>query len=274
MTTTALPYYRSRLREELTRRIDQNPRYSLRSFAKALGVDASALSQILQGKRFLSAKMIDRLLKGLELSPAEQLEFARSVAIARRARGLVRVEPRLREALQAAPAARDERARDLNSDQFRAVADWYHTAIVEMTHLPAFREDPRWIARRLGITPLEARHAIARLIEVGVLERRGARLEKARERVNTLDKSKTSAWHRRRQKQVLEKSIASLDNDPIEKRVHAAVTFAIDPAKIAGARERIQTFIWDMTQYLAKEKPETVYEMTVNLFPLDQGENP
>lgn len=270
----ALPYYRKRLREELSRRIENNPRYSLRSFAKALNVEPGALSQILLGKRFLSEKMIERLLKRIELTPEERSEFIHSVAMARKKHGLVRASPGLHQVLaEPTKPGSETEARDLTMDQFRVISDWYHFAILEMTRVKGFKPDARWISKRLGISAMEAKLALQRLIELELVENIQGRLIKTQDNFNTLDKSKTSTWHRRRQKQVLEKSLQSLENDPIEKRVHASVTFAIDPAKVTDARNRIQQFIWDMTSYMTQENQKSVYEMTVNLFPLEKGEN-
>ncbi|MGK5084878.1 DUF4423 domain-containing protein [Bdellovibrionota bacterium FG-1] len=39
----------------------------------------------------------------------------------------------------------------LTSDQFHAVAEWTHFAILSLIKLPGFQEDPEWIAGRLGI---------------------------------------------------------------------------------------------------------------------------
>jgi hypothetical protein len=51
MTTADAETLRVVLRHELARRRETNPRYSLRSFANALGVDHSGLSRFLRGVR-------------------------------------------------------------------------------------------------------------------------------------------------------------------------------------------------------------------------------
>lgn len=59
------------LSSEFTRRRTSNPRYSLRAFARHLGIDHSALSQILRGRRRLTARVLRRLGAALRLPQAE-----------------------------------------------------------------------------------------------------------------------------------------------------------------------------------------------------------
>ena len=62
--------FRQALQDEFGQRQRRNPRYSLRAFARDLGTDHSALSQILRGRRPLSPRMIRRFGARLRLSPA------------------------------------------------------------------------------------------------------------------------------------------------------------------------------------------------------------
>lgn|GEM_PF-5007755 len=67
--------FRQYLNLELDRRIMRNPRYSLRSFARFLEVDSSALSKMLRGKRPLGRKMIRQLGPRLGLNADEVLYY-------------------------------------------------------------------------------------------------------------------------------------------------------------------------------------------------------
>lgn len=272
--STGIPhyYYQQRLRQALADRIDRNPRYSVRSFAAALEMSSSALSQILAGKRAVSTKVVDRLLDCLELTAEEQRRFVESVLEEKKQKGLQRQSPeliaRLRE-LSAAPEPGQAVTR-VGLDQFRVIADWYHYAILELTFARQFKPDPKWIARELGITPLEARLAVERLLELDLLERRDGTLKKAHWILDTKDKSKTSAAHRKRQRQILEKSIQSLETDPIDSRNHSSLTMCIDPKNIAAAKAKIQKLMSEIAEDLVQGTPEQVYELTVNLFPLQK----
>lgn len=67
------------LREELERRKTVNKRYSLRAFARALGMDASALSRILSGKQDLSLSICLKIVEKLKFAEDQRLRFMASV---------------------------------------------------------------------------------------------------------------------------------------------------------------------------------------------------
>lgn len=67
--------FRRFLQSELERRQGANPRYSLRSFARLLGVDHSTLSQILRGKRRVTARVIQTLGRRLRVRLTEIAEY-------------------------------------------------------------------------------------------------------------------------------------------------------------------------------------------------------
>ena len=67
--------YRFILATELTRRQSRNPSYSLRSFAKALGISATALSEALNGKRCLRRDSAQKIADRLAIPPEDRPKF-------------------------------------------------------------------------------------------------------------------------------------------------------------------------------------------------------
>jgi PAS domain S-box-containing protein len=82
------PYFIRVLREELDRRKNKNPRYSLRAFAKFLGVHPSAMSRLLNGKQELSLQACVTILKRLALPVDQSRAFIASVSTDKRNRAL------------------------------------------------------------------------------------------------------------------------------------------------------------------------------------------
>src|SRR5437868_10916749 len=73
LNTISTNDFRTFLEQELTRRSSANPNYSLRAFARDLGVDSSFLSKLLNGKRSMTARTIYTLAPRLALSE-EQIQ--------------------------------------------------------------------------------------------------------------------------------------------------------------------------------------------------------
>lgn len=67
--------FRTFLEEELARRNQNYPRYSLRAFARELDVDSSFLSKILNGKRTVTLRTIRMFGERLNLSQDELARF-------------------------------------------------------------------------------------------------------------------------------------------------------------------------------------------------------
>jgi uncharacterized protein (TIGR02147 family) len=249
------------LREELARRCERNPRYSLRSFARALAVDAGTTSRLLRGKQLPTLRMARRIFLALEVSPPEQERFLRSMDHARDLPALSRPSGLLKA------RSRREGTRELPIDLFRLISDSHHAVMLELPRVEGFRSDPAWIAREIGISATEAQLALGRLIQHGLLEVRGRQLVRTGKSLATADRHVTTPALRRNQRQFLEKAIESLENDPIEDRSVSRWTFAADPEKLPLAREMIDRFQRRLARVLESGKPKRVYTVSVALFP-------
>ena len=130
--------FRLYLQNELIRRCQKNPHYSLRAFARILQIDASALSKILNAKRAVTPEMLTKL--GLKLGLGKQeLKSFKGIKSGAGALGHLDFDT-------------------IDADQFKIISDWYHYAILELTAVAHFRADTKWIAKTLGITASEAKY--------------------------------------------------------------------------------------------------------------------
>ncbi|HJW94420.1 MAG TPA: helix-turn-helix transcriptional regulator [Thermoanaerobaculia bacterium] len=67
--------FRDAVATELERRRCGQPRYSLRRFARTLGVHHSTMSRLLRTRRPVPARTLLAVARGLRMSPAEITEF-------------------------------------------------------------------------------------------------------------------------------------------------------------------------------------------------------
>lgn len=259
-------FYQKCLREELQRRCERNPRYSIRAFARALKVDVGALSKILSGKQIPSMKIAQALLAALDITLEEQEAFLGSLTEKQKARNLQRRSPAFRSVLTGIPP------KELSIDLYRVIADWHHVAILELTFIEGFQNGPRWIAKKLGISVVEAKLAVQRLLDLGLLEENAGQLKKSGESFTTADKGLSTPALRKNQKQFMEKAIYSLENDPITDRSVTSMTMAIDPEKLPIARQMIREFKQTLCQFLESGKRTRVYNLGVALCPIQTME--
>ena len=126
-------------------RIEKNPLFSLRAFAKKVNASPAVISRILSGKRNLTLSMAIKIADALCLSPFE------------------------REAIQElfsnnTSTPRDIVGSELTIECFTAMKDWYHYGITQMLNVDDFVEDYKLISKMLSISEIEAKLAVNRLI--------------------------------------------------------------------------------------------------------------
>jgi uncharacterized protein (TIGR02147 family) len=260
----AEPFYKSYLQSELSRRCERNPRYSVRAFARALDINDGALSQILSGKRIPAYRTALRIIRSLGLTPEEEQNFLGSLAEKHRSRGLQRLNPIFRE-IQTKP-------KQQQIDLFRMAADWYHVAIMELVLTDEFQSDPNWVARELGISVIEAKMALERLVNHNCLVYQDGKYLRA----NGGDRQfaghgRTNSALRTFHRQVLEKAIHSLENDDPNIRDFTGWTLAIDPEKLPEAAALIESFASNLTSFLVSGKQSKVYHLEFCLYPLQSN---
>jgi len=261
-------FYRQCLKEELAKRCERNPNYSLRAFSKACNLSPGELSQILSEKRVPSYKCAKKIMRGLDLTPKEETQFLSSLADKHQRRGLKKLSRAFKD-LKKVPAPKT-----INIDLFRVIGDWYHYAVLMLTYTEGFKNDSKWIASQLSITELEAKLAIERLLKVGLIKEKNGTLIGTNENITTADKHLTTPALKRHTKQSLEKAIFSLENDPIEDRSHTYMSMAIDPNKINEAKKLIEEFTNKMSSYLESGRRTRIYEFGVYLYPLQKKDLP
>ncbi|MGZ6331338.1 MAG: DUF4423 domain-containing protein [Bdellovibrionota bacterium] len=258
-------FYQHCLKQELAKRCEKNARYSIRAFARSMRVDPGALSRVLSGKQIPSYKLAQNFLDRIILPPEDRQLFLSSIAEKQRSRGLKKLNPIFNGIEQC-------RIYKVEVDTYRLISEWYHAAILTLSYTQGFENDTRWISKQLGISVTEAKLAVERLLEAGLLVENSGRLEISHQQLTTKDKSVTTPALRRHQKQLLEKAIASLESDPIDERNMTSMTMAIDPEKLPLAKKLISEFNKSLCQLLESGDKKRVYNLAVALYPLQGAE--
>lgn len=225
----------------------------------------SRLSEVVNYKRGLSPEAASRAAKKLGLNDTEADLFVTHVKAAHGRSALTKrnAKKRLANLVQQKPEL------TLQTDVFEMISNWYHYAIVELTHVSDFRDDLSWIAKRLGINPVEAELAIQRLLKIGLLDRKHGRL-KAVDAFNASTSGIPSESLKRHHEQILEKATKAIFLQSVEERDLSAITMAIDPTELPRAKELIKKFRREFTAIMESSKKKTaVYCLSAQFFRID-----
>lgn len=241
--------FRIYLKDELALRCKKNPAYSLRAFAKHLGLSHPTLSQILSGKRPMTEKAKKQIAHSLSLS-AEQL-------------GRFQISSEITFEEQFTP---------LDTDVSEIFSNWIHDAILELTHLKYFQPRISWIAKVLEVSPHEISAAIDRLQRAKLLKisRTGKWKDLSENNTNNhLGNYSTSAL-RQYQKSVLDKSMVALENLPREERDHTSLMLKFSQKNMQEAKDLIKEF---RTKFSVQAKShqgptDDIYVLNISFFPV------
>lgn len=242
--------FRLWLQKQFTDRCQKNTRYSLRAFAGLLDVDASTISQILSGKRSPSKNSLVRICEKLSASPKDLKVL-----------GIHRIEDETDDFYQ------------LSIDTFSVLADWYHFAILELTYVSGFQSDAKWISQMLGISIVETKSAIERLLRLNLLSQKNGKLFKTHETITNHTGLNTSVARKTLQKQVIQKSLTAIDETLQEEKDITSITMAIDPKNLDKAREMIKKFRRELCTLLEEGEQSRVFNLAVQLYPISKKEN-
>jgi uncharacterized protein (TIGR02147 family) len=229
------PDYRAFLEQTLRSRKARNASYSLRSFARDIGLSPSRLTEIFQRKDGLSAKKAATVAGKLGLTPHETEEF---LAMVESQSGRSPVTRRIARAKLAAMQGA-QATTILRNDCIALLQGWQHFALLELARTPEFRSSPAWIGRRLGLSDDEAKACISRLVRVGLFEKDGRRLRVSGTRFATTSDIPSSAI-RDYHAAILQYAGQAIDRQNVHEREYAAAFFPVEISRLPALKEDLR----------------------------------
>lgn len=252
--------YRDILKREYEARLELRPQYSLRAFARDLGLSPPHLSTVLAKKRGLSASVAKRISKKLGFSPDEALTFCSSAAAlhgrshAERERAVKRLQ-RLMDVASFTTLA---------ESQFRIMSDWYHLAILHLVELPDFQSCPKWIATRLSLPESKIGEAISNLERAGLLKSKDGKIQKCTNFVKT--EAVPSRAIRRFHRQMIRKADAAVEAQTTAERDFSSTLVCVDRSKLPEIKRWLKEFREEFCGRMESDAPTDVYSLNLHFF--------
>jgi uncharacterized protein (TIGR02147 family) len=238
------------LRNELENRKQLNARYSLRAFARSLGLSPSYLSKLMTGKRAVSDETFLQITSTLKIGDQHLNALAETRAFK--------------------PV--DQKFESIQVDHFRTIADWHHYAILEAATLPDFQAKPKWIAERLSISEERAKSGLERLIRLSYLKLdKNGKVSTPINNYSSLSDLGISQAQTEHERQVLDGAIEALRKVPLSNRSQSSVTMAIPASRIDEAKEKIKKFRRELMSSLQRRgKRDSIYQLSISFYPITQ----
>lgn len=244
----------------------RNPSYSLRAFASAIGIQSSKATEVLKGKKGLSAAAAERIAGKLKWSESET-EFFVSLVESEHGRGSKNKEIARKKVDE---LSKREKFNEVSLDRFRIISDWFHFAILELTETKGFVSDVKWISQKLGIEKDIAERAIKRLIDSDLLVFKNGHFKQTLKNLATPSGIPSRAI-KEHHVQILRKAEESLECDGVEERDFSTMTMPIDSSKLSEAKEMMKEFRRRFCKAQeSTDQTDRVYCLSVQFFPLDK----
>lgn len=257
--------YRQYLTEEYERRKQLNAAYSLRAFARDLGLSAPRLSQVLSQRYGLSVQAATEVAKKLRLNPEEVQWFCDSVGSlhSRSVKERIELNHRINEYKKT-----KSKIPELQLEYFKVISDWYHFAILELTHLSDFKNNTKWIAKKLNITVDDVKLAIKRLVDLDLLEEKNGTLVDVFKILSTPNDIPSDSL-KKFNLQLIKKAMEAVYHQEVQTREITSLVFAIDDEKIPYYKEKIRQLKSELSAEAEKSKNKNqVYCLSLQLFNL------
>lgn len=226
----------------------KNPRYSLRTLAKKIGIPAGNLSEMFAGKRSLKTDKAELLLQRL-ISSEKSLQAVRAQL------GL--------------PVAVKRKPR--TSQDVRFLFDWVTHVTLGFFELGNSKVNAAWISQKIGLPVTEIQLRIDQLVEQGhlVKDEQGRTVIPERGQQWTLTMERDEATKRKLWTQQIRLADHALNKGDLDNALFSSITFL-------GSQEQIDLFksgilmLYDRVVASAEVTPESeLVRISVQAFPVN-----
>lgn len=233
----------------------KNPAYSKRAFAKRLQLSPAAVCGIFNQKLRITKRAAEKIFYNIPISPDQKSR-------------ILSLLDNKKKTINKNKSTRDDAFSLVDMDQYHLISEWYYFAILSLSEIKGFQDDPKWVAQRLNIQIRQARRALETLERLNLLAR-----DKAGKLCWTGKSFRTTseiphAAIRQSHFENLELAKRSLENDKVEECDFTAITMAIDPKRMKEAKEQIKIFRREFCQKLEAKGKKEVFKLVIQLFPL------
>lgn len=234
----------------------KNASYSIRSFAKKIGVSPGTLSLVILGKRKISVALAEKIVDNLGLSPDEKKIAMRDIS-------------KDSKTIFGSPHKNQSQYTQLAADQYFLLTEWENFAILNLARLNSFKSDSTWIAGRLGISEKKVKKSVKLLLRNGLLqETSDGCWVRTQEQLATTEDVPNS-WLKKSHYDTLALAQQKLDELTVDERDFSWLTFPMNPECLDMVKEMIRAFQDHLVETVQSQKePTEVYRMACQFFPL------
>ncbi len=260
--------YAGLISQEFAKRSQQNPKYSLRAFARDLTLDPAQLSRILRYQKNLSPALAQTVAPRLFPKDRRRQDYFVKLVewgTAKRPEAKKQIEAYLnKKSSLSFPVP-------LELDKFQYISNWYSVAILEFCSLPGITPTAAVLAERLGLQTFQVENSFSLLERLGLIQKT-AKLgfKKITSRIHTPTEVPNS-YIRQFHNQMIHRGLEALENQPITERNFVARTLTIKKSDLPKIKSMVDDFCEDLYNLVSQNSPhDSVYQFNFQIFNLEK----
>lgn len=264
------------LKSTLQSKAEVNSSYSLRAFAKKLGLSAGALSSILNRKKKLSVERAHEVANALGLNADAteyfmalvQLEGAKSDSLKIQYLEKVKaLNPKINQ-------SKNLKQTLLTLEHFKLISDWYGLAILELISGPVGEWNIKTIAKKMGLSKVNVELTLERLTKLELIEENADGSYKRIAETVMVQSQVPSDALKKYYEGVHAESLKSVFSQTPSEKVIGAQVFAFDPSQLEEVRELTNAYLDSLNELAAAGINKTeIYQAITNVFKLTQKDS-
>ncbi len=261
--------YKKYLRDYFEMVRKQSSFFSFRYVERRVGIDASNIVKVINGKRELSRSGVEKFVSFLGLEEEQAKYFRTLVAFAR-----AKSDKESKRLFEQLLAIKEISAEQVCADRYEFYLKWYYTAIAAVLYYyPFYGKDYSALAAQLkpAISAAEAEQSVALLTRLGFVEQdKNGRYIHCDSTLTTGDEWFSTAIHAFQQ-ETIALAQASLERDPKPIRDISTVTLTTSAEGIARIKELTREYRRAVLETMDDcDHPDRAYQLNIQLFPLSQ----
>ncbi len=260
--------YRAFLKDHIAEKQKTTSAFSYRQISQKAGIRSSGfLSWVLQGKRNISERLINELIRILKLNQIEADYF--SILVHYNQANTVIERKRFFDELV---TFRKKAYKTIKPERFEFYKHWYYAALRELVAITSVSDDNNvQIAKLLSppLNPSQVRAGLEDLLKLGMIRKsKNGVYERTDDVVSTGAKTEAIAIQSY-QISCMELAKTAYDRFSLQNREMATITMSVDEQGMAAIIERLRKVREDIIEIArATVKPTRVLHINMHLFPL------
>ena len=233
----------------LEARKKKNTNYSLRAFARDLRISSGRLSNILNDKYLPGPSISNRIIESLNLNEKEREEFKQ-------------ILERCHEKLKLLGEARL-----IKEEEYSLIADWHHFAILNLMETSDYKDDPEWIAKRLGLSEETVEKSLDILESINLVEFKKGKRYPTHKNLTTTHEVPSEVI-REGHRQIIMQSLNSLKEHTTDIRDITSVSVSVNMKNLPKVKELAREFRRKAALLLEEGERTEVYNISIQIVPV------